>query len=739
MANHEMLPAGSFYRALFEQDAVGVALTETATGRFVHVNQRCCDITGYSPEQMVALTFQAITHPDDLPAGLDRMRQLVAGRIRAFTMQKRYLRQDGAVVWVNLTVSPLWPSGEPAGYHLAITEDITERKRAEAALQESESLIRAIGNNLPNCMLYQIIRDKAGNRRFAYVSDAVRRFYGCSAAEAMADPGLIYGRVVEADRQRVLAEEENAFATLSTFAMEVAVQPPSGGPRWSYFASSPRLLEDGSTCWDGIEIDITDRKKAEEALRVSEESYRLLFEAESDAIFLVDNESGQILQANPAACALYGYSHKQILSLRNTDLSDQPEQTRKVTAQTAPAPDTVVTIPLRWHRKKDGTAFPVEITGRFFIRAGRGVHIAAIRDISGRLASEEALRESEERLRLAMQAANQGFYDLNVQTGETIVSEEYARMLGYDPATFHETNAACFQRIHPDDVVRVIKVYDDYIAGKIADYRVEFRQRTAAGRWQWILSQGKIMERDDQGRPLRMLGTHTDITERKALEDQLLQAQKMESVGRLAGGVAHDFNNMLQTILGFTDLALGQIPREDPVHGHLLLIRQAGERSADLTRQLLAFARKQTVSPKVLDLNDTVAGMLKMLRRLIGEDIELIWKPGPNLWAVSIDPSQVDQILANLAVNARDAIAGAGNLTIETQNAFLDEAYCRTRAGFVPGQHVALAVSDDGCGMEKKVLDHLFEPFFTTKEVGKGTGLGLATVYGIGNGFARGR
>jgi PAS domain S-box-containing protein len=205
------------------------------------------------------------------------------------------------------------------------------------------------------------------------------------------------------------------------------------------------------------------------------------FDAESDAIFLIDNESGQILQANAAAGALYGYPSEEMLCKKNVDLSAEPDRTEHITTKTPLALDRVVTIPLRWHRKKDGTVFPVEITGRFFVRDGRPVHIAAIRDITQRLRSETALKESEERLRLALGAANQGLYDLNVQTGEAIVSDEYACMLDYDPSEFHETNAAWIERLHPDDLARVSAVYGDYIAGRLPEYRVEFRQRTRSG------------------------------------------------------------------------------------------------------------------------------------------------------------------------------------------------------------------------------------------------------------------
>jgi two-component system cell cycle sensor histidine kinase/response regulator CckA len=226
--------------------------------------------------------------------------------------------------------------------------------------------------------------------------------------------------------------------------------------------------------------------------------------------------------------------------------------------------------------------------------------------------------------------------------------------------------------------------------------------------------------------------------EKSRLEGQLLQAQKMETVGQLAGGVAHDFNNMLQVIISYVEMSLGKVEAGQPVHKYLLEIRRAAQRSAEITGQLLAFARKQTVSPKVLDLNDAVAGTQKMIQRLIGEDIDLARMPGHDLWKVKIDPAQLDQILANLAVNARDAIGGVGKLTIETENVTFDEAYCATHAGYAPGEYLLLAVSDDGCGMNKQTMSHLFEPFFTTKGPGKGTGLGLATIYGIvkqNNGF----
>ena len=229
-----------------------------------------------------------------------------------------------------------------------------------------------------------------------------------------------------------------------------------------------------------------------------------------------------------------------------------------------------------------------------------------------------------------------------------------------------------------------------------------------------------------------------DITERKRAEEekerlrsQLMHAHKMESVGRLAGGVAHDFNNILQTILGYAEMSLLKVSAADPLHHTLQQILQAGRRSADLTRQLLAFARKQVVNPRVLDLNDIIPGMLQMLQRLIGENINLVWMPGHKLWNLRMDPSQVDQILANLVVNARDAIDGSGRISIETGNRVVDKEYCADHLECVPGEYVTLTVSDDGCGINRENIPNIFEPFFTTKGLGQGTGLGLATVYGI--------
>ncbi len=310
------------------------------------------------------------------------------------------------------------------------------------------------------------------------------------------------------------------------------------------------------------------------------------------------------------------------------------------------------------------------------------------------------------------------------------------------PEEVREDATPVFKRLHPEDLESTAAAIHDS-AHTLALLHWEFRVVLPRQGLRWRMCDAKPERLPDGG--TLWYGTITDITERKRaekekamLEAQLQQVQKMESVGRLAGGVAHDFNNMLTVILGNVAMAIEQTDPTQPIYTDLNEIRKAANRSADLTRQLLAFARKQVVEPKVLDLNETIIGIFKMLERLIGEDISLKWLPGANLWPVKVDPSQIDQILANLCINARDAIAGVGNIVIETGNSAIDEDYCAIHAGFIPGEYVRISVSDNGHGIDKETLAHIFEPFFTTKGAGEGTGLGLATVYGAvkqNNGF----
>ncbi|MGV1099701.1 ATP-binding protein [Thiovibrio sp. JS02] len=366
-----------------------------------------------------------------------------------------------------------------------------------------------------------------------------------------------------------------------------------------------------------------------------------------------------------------------------------------------------------------------------------GTLARAFNEMADSLAKSQAmLREREAHLEEAQRMAHIGSWEWEAAADTPVWSKELARILEIDPAG-PTPSLAELARLFTPESARGMEAALARTRQTGEPYELELEWKRPDDARRWILARGEA-RRDARGTITGLRGTALDITERKQAEEererlrgQLGQAQKMESIGRLAGGVAHDFNNMLSVILGHTEMALDKLGPTDPLHDELQAIAKAGRRSADLIRQLLAFARKQIVAPQVLDLNETVEGILKMLRRLIGEAIELAWLPAVSLWRIRMDPSQIDQILANFCVNARDAIAGVGTITLKTENVIIDHAFCGTHNDCVPGEYVLLSVRDTGSGMDQETQANLFEPFFTTKELGKGTGLGLATVYGI--------
>jgi PAS domain S-box-containing protein len=487
-------------------------------------------------------------------------------------------------------------------------------------------------------------------------------------------------------------------------------------------------------------VDITKRKRAEDELQLTQSCIERL----AIGVFRIDDE-GKIEYVNTSACEGLGYSCNELLTMTVFDIDavlTQEQWLKQRKRMRIKGSGTIETF----HRRKDGSTFPVEVTINYFEHGTNHFTFSFVTDISERKQAEQALLDSEERYRTLVNNLPGVAYRCVNDAQWTMVffSAGIKEMTGYPASEFINNAVRSYASIiHSEDYELVDHAVQKGVNAH-RPFEMEYRLLRADGTMLWVHERGQGIF-DYAGKLLWLDGVIIDINEQRLaqeekerLQAQLLQAQKMESVGRLAGGVAHDFNNMLQTILGYSDLSLDQIEETSPVHEGLVEIRKAAMRSADLTRQLLAFARKQTTKPKILDLNDTVAGMLKMLQRLIGEDIDLAWLPGHGLWPVKMDPSQLDQILANLMVNARDAIADTGKITIETENILLDTVYCTDHPGFRPGEYVLLIVSDNGCGIDKETLAQIFEPFFTTKEMGKGTGLGLSTVYGIvkqNNGF----
>ncbi len=349
------------------------------------------------------------------------------------------------------------------------------------------------------------------------------------------------------------------------------------------------------------------------------------------------------------------------------------------------------------------------------------------RDIAARQAAEAALRESEERLRQLAESIDDIFWLSDLESRIIYMSPAFEAIWGIPEARMSEDSRVWLQHLHPDDRERIKASLARYASGS---WDETFRIVRPDGTIRCLRARAYPV-RDKAGKVYRVAGVARDITDYRLLEDQLRQAQKLEAIGQLAGGVAHDFNNLLSLILSYTSLALNELKSDSPVRGDLEEIRRAGERAAQLTRQLLAFSRQQVLQPRVIDLRRVVRDMQNMLRRLLGEDIVctlLLSGGGSGIYA---DPSQVEQVVMNLAVNARDAMPRGGTLTIEVADVELDPTYAAAQADIEPGSYVMLAVTDTGEGMSKATLERIFEPFFTTKEVGKGTGLGLATVFGI--------
>jgi two-component system cell cycle sensor histidine kinase/response regulator CckA len=341
----------------------------------------------------------------------------------------------------------------------------------------------------------------------------------------------------------------------------------------------------------------------------------------------------------------------------------------------------------------------------------------------------EAFRRTEERTNYALNAAHMAVWELDLLTRQITSSETMAPLFGLDADEEVATLDAGFALVHADDR-RMVEEHVARAAHEGSDLQMEFRAPWPSGEIHWLAVRGRVL-RDATGRPSRLLGILTDVSERKSLEGQLRQAQKLEAVGLLAGGIAHDFNNILSVILSCSEFLLEEMGAKSPLRTDVEEIRKAGKRAADLTKQILAFSRQQVLAPKILDLNEVLEAVSKMLARVVGEDIELEMRLATDLDKVKADPGQIEQVIMNLVVNARDAMPQGGRLTIETANVRLDAADGEGALRIGPGRHVRIAVGDSGVGMDPSTQARIFEPFFTTKELGKGTGLGLATVFGI--------
>ena len=468
-------------------------------------------------------------------------------------------------------------------------------------------------------------------------------------------------------------------------------------------------------------------------LEESERRYREIFENAKDAIYVHDL-NGRYTLVNPAAEELSGYSRDEILQLSVFEMAS-PEHVELICNSlkqklTDHAPTTYEIEAIR----KDGTRVPVEVSSRLIYRDGRPIGVqGSVRDISERRRAEEVVRASEQRFRDLVENANDIIFTCDMLGNITSLNRAGERVTGYTAEEALKMNFA--QAVSPDDIAKVRHMLSRKRAADVATvYDLELITKSG-GRAAVEISSRAILK---DGQAVGVQGIARDITDRQRMENdlrtsqaQLQQSQRLEAVGQLAGGVAHDFNNLLTAIIGYSDFALRKMRANNPIRRDIEEIKKAANRAATLTRQLLAFSRKQILKPEVLDLNLVVGDMHKLLERLIGEDIDLVTTLGSDTDPVKADRGQLEQIIMNLVVNARDAMPFGGSVTIETANVVFDEAYTSEHVPVKPGKYAMLAVSDSGLGMDANTQLHIFEPFFTTKELGKGTGLGLSTVYGI--------
>lgn len=463
-------------------------------------------------------------------------------------------------------------------------------------------------------------------------------------------------------------------------------------------------------------------------LHAHERFRRHLLDHAPDALFTIASD-GSFLDANETACRKLGYRRKELLAMRVSDIDPlfPPDVWQEHWKTMQPGGRLVFESR---HHAKSGDSFPVEIVATRVPFQGRDLVFAFSRDVSERKQAEQALRESEQRFRTIFEHAGVGVALVETRTGRLLrVNARLAEMLGYSREVLLQLGV---RRItHPDDVKENVDHLERLMAGEIRGFSLEKRYLHRDGRVLWgQLTVSPTWEPGEE--PGHHIAVVQDITARVEAEAALRQAQKMEAVGRLAGGIAHDFNNLLTAINGYAELLLATTPASDPRRPDVEEVIKAGKRGAELTRQLLAFSRQQILRPAAIDPNEIVSEMERLLRRTLGERVTLRARLDPQVCLLRADRSQVEQILMNLALNARDAMPEGGELLLATRNARpgeLESSASATKAG--PVEHGVIEVRDTGTGMDRDTLDHIFDPFFTTKPLGSGTGLGLATVYGI--------
>ena len=663
------------------------------------------------------LSFVDALHPGDRPRLLAELEAIRAGG-GGRALEVRVERPDGEERWILARAVGVRDAGRVVRRIAGVALDITDRKRAEETLRQEQFLLRTLMDTIPDPI---------------YFKDAASRFLRANLAAALhsglSDPAQLLGKT-DFDlfaREHAEAALEVEREILRTGEPVVGIEEletwPNRPDAWVSTTKMPLRGPDGAIIGTfGISRDITRRKQAEEALRESEHRLRTVFDRMQLIGLQLDRE-GRITYCNDFFLRLTGWTRDEALGADYRSAFLPPDSVAHEIFARAMATGEAPVHARNAILTRGGGRREIEWNNTLLHEGDRVTGVVSIgEDVTEREVAEQELRRSEAEFRSLVERAPVGIYRATHSGRFLTVNPALIRMLGYQWAE-ELLKLDIGRDVYVDAAVRerVIREAPEHV-------EVRWKRRDGTEITVDLTSHGVPVP---QGQEACYEGVVVDVTQQRSLESQFRQAQRLVAVGRLAGGVAHDFNNILTAITGYTDLLLDEFDAHDRRRLDLEEVRAAAQRAAALTRQLLAFSRKQVLQPKALDLNAVVRGIERMLRRLIGEDIALVFTPGAALGTVRADPGQVEQVILNLAVNSRDAMPAGGRLTIETANVELDAAYVREHAGTEPGPYVMLAVSDSGAGMDAQTRAHLFEPFFTTKELGKGTGLGLATVYGI--------